>query len=79
MWREWEPEDLIACRTLVDGNRPLVANNRGPTRLGFAMMLKFFELEARFPRPAQRHLHQHHVGERSVANRLDIVAAAAPS
>jgi hypothetical protein len=35
----------------VDGNRPLVADKREPTRLGFALMLKFFELEVRFPRP----------------------------
>ena len=52
MRREWEPEDLIACWTLLDGDRPLIANKRGPTRLGFALMLKFFELEARFPRHA---------------------------
>ncbi len=50
--REWDPEDLIACWTLVDGDRGLVGNKRGPTRLGFALMLKFFELEARFPRHA---------------------------
>lgn len=52
MRREWEPEDLIACWTLMDGDRTLVGNKRGPTRLGFALMLKFFELEARFPRYA---------------------------
>ena len=50
--REWEPEDLIACWTLLDGNRPLVANKRGTTRLGFALMLKLFELEVCFPRHA---------------------------
>jgi hypothetical protein len=27
-----------------------VGNKFGPTRLGFALLLKFFELEARFPR-----------------------------
>jgi hypothetical protein len=52
--REWEPKDLIACWTLMDGDRTLVGNKRGPTRLGFALMLKFFELEVRFP---------HHAGE----------------
>ena len=78
MWREVEPEDLIACHALEE-NRPLVANKRGPTRLGVALMLRFFELEARFPRPARRHLHQRHVGERGVANRLDVVADATPS
>lgn len=52
MRREWEPEDLIAYWTLADGDRPLVGNKRGPTRLGFALALKFFDLEARFPRHA---------------------------
>ncbi len=50
MRRDWDPEDLIACWTLLDGDRTLVGNKRGATRLGFALMLKFFELEARFPR-----------------------------
>ncbi|MEJ7786595.1 MAG: DUF4158 domain-containing protein [Solirubrobacteraceae bacterium] len=50
MRREWEPEELIACWTLVDADRRLVANKSGATRLGFAVLLKFFELEGRFPR-----------------------------
>lgn len=51
MRREWEPEDLIACWTLVEQDeRELVAYKRGATRLGFALMLKFFEIDARFPR-----------------------------
>jgi TnpA family transposase len=50
--REWEPEDLIACWTLVEADQKLVANKSGATRLGFALLLKFFELEARFPRDA---------------------------
>lgn len=48
--REWDPEDLIACWTLIDADWKLVGNKTGPTRLGFAASLKFFELEARFPR-----------------------------
>jgi len=48
--REWEPEELIACWTLVEADQELVANKSGATRLGFALLLKFFELEARFPR-----------------------------
>jgi TnpA family transposase len=52
MRREWEPEDLVACWTLVDDDWRLVGNKSGPTRLGFALLLKFFELEARFPRHA---------------------------
>lgn len=49
MRREWDPEDLIACWTLIDADWTLVGNKTGSTRLGFAASLKFFELEARFP------------------------------
>ncbi|WP_326821462.1 Tn3 family transposase [Streptosporangium sp. NBC_01756] len=54
MRREWEPEELIASWTLLDGDWELVGNKTGATRLGFGLMLKFFEQEGRFPR---------HVGE----------------
>jgi uncharacterized protein DUF4158 len=50
MRREWELEDLIDCWTLDDEEARLLANKAGATRLGFALMLKFFEQEARFPR-----------------------------
>jgi hypothetical protein len=50
MRREWELEDLIECWTLDEAEFGLLANKSGATRLGFALMLKFFELEARFPR-----------------------------
>jgi hypothetical protein len=50
--RQWEPEDLIAAWTLLDGDWELVGNKTGATRLGFVLMLKFFEQEARFPRRA---------------------------
>lgn len=50
MRREWATDDLIACWTLVDADWDLIANKTGATRLGFALMLKFFELDARFPR-----------------------------
>ncbi|MGW8671361.1 DUF4158 domain-containing protein [Streptomyces niveus] len=49
MRQEWSPEDVVACWTLVDGDWNLVANKTGPTRLGFCLMLKFFEMEGRFP------------------------------
>jgi hypothetical protein len=48
--REWSPEELIGSWTLVDEDWQLVGNKSGATRLGFALMLKFFEIEARFPR-----------------------------
>jgi len=40
MRREWEPEDLIDGWTLVEADRKLLANKRGATRLGFALLLK---------------------------------------
>lgn len=52
MRQVWEPEDLLAAWTLVDADWELVANKSGATRLGFALLLKFFEIEARFPRTA---------------------------
>ncbi len=50
MRREWELEELIECWTLDKEELALLANKSGATRLGFGLMLKFFELEARFPR-----------------------------
>ncbi|MFI7229381.1 DUF4158 domain-containing protein [Nonomuraea angiospora] len=50
MRSEWELEDLIECWTLDEAEVELLANKSGATRLGFALMLKFFELEGRFPR-----------------------------
>jgi hypothetical protein len=50
--REWELEDLIDCWTLDEEDAKLLAKKSGATRLAFALALKFFELEARFPRHA---------------------------
>lgn len=47
--QEWLPEDVVACWTLVDGDWDLVVNKSGATRLGFSLLLKFFEMEGRFP------------------------------
>ncbi|WP_025620733.1 hypothetical protein [Salinispora cortesiana] len=44
---DWDPEDLIACWTLLDSDWQLVANKTGATRLGFVALLKFFEIEGR--------------------------------
>ena len=49
MRQEWSPEDVVACWTLVDGDWDLVANKTGTTRLGYSLLLKFFEMEGRFP------------------------------
>ncbi|MFI7642332.1 DUF4158 domain-containing protein [Nonomuraea sp. NPDC049400] len=50
MRRDWELEDLIECWTLDEAELDLLANKSGATRLGFALLLKFFELEGCFPR-----------------------------
>ena len=49
MQREWQPEELIASWTLIKRDWGLLANKSGATRLGFALLLRFFDLEARFP------------------------------
>lgn len=50
MTREWQADELLAQWTLLPGDWPLVGNKHGPTRLGFAVLLKFFQSEGRFPR-----------------------------
>jgi Domain of unknown function (DUF4158) len=49
MRNEWELQDLIACWTLDEDDWKVLANKTGATRLGFALLLKFFDLEGRFP------------------------------
>ncbi|MFJ4206171.1 DUF4158 domain-containing protein [Streptomyces sviceus] len=51
--QDWEPEDLIEVWTLREDDMKRVRNKFGATRLGFALLLKFFEVEARFPESAQ--------------------------
>ncbi|WP_059390053.1 DUF4158 domain-containing protein [Arthrobacter sp. Hiyo1] len=40
---------LIEDWTWVGRDLGLLGQKPGPTRLGFALLLKFFEIEARFP------------------------------
>ena len=49
MQAEWEPDELIDAWTLTGNDWDLIANKAGVTRLGFAVMLKFYEIEGRFP------------------------------
>lgn len=49
MKRNWSSEELVEHWTLLPAELELFANKTGPTRLGFAILLKFFALEARFP------------------------------
>lgn len=43
-------DQRVAHRTLLDDERKLIAGKRGPTRLGFALILKFYARAGRFPR-----------------------------
>lgn len=52
MRQHWEPEDLIEVWTLLEDDMKKVRNKSGATRLGFALLLKSFEVEARFPESA---------------------------
>ncbi|MFE3717205.1 DUF4158 domain-containing protein [Streptomyces cyaneofuscatus] len=47
--KRWEPEDLIEVWTLLEEDQERLRNKSGANRLGFALLLKFFEAEARFP------------------------------
>lgn len=53
MKRHWDTEELIEHWTLMPPEHALLANKTGTTRLGFAVLLKFFQYEARFPAHAQ--------------------------
>jgi len=43
-------DELVGHWTLLDDERELIAGKRGPTRLGFALLLKFYARAGRFPR-----------------------------
>lgn len=49
MKRQWENEDLIEHWILGPWELAQLGNKTGATRLGFALLLKFFQREARFP------------------------------
>jgi TnpA family transposase len=50
MKRAWHPDELVEHWTILPGEHKLIGNKYGPTRLGFAVLLKFFQHEGRFPR-----------------------------
>jgi len=62
MKRQWETDDLIEQWTLLPRDLALLANKTGPTRLGFATLLLFFQHEGRFPQ------HRHEVPRPVVAH-----------
>ncbi|HKS44984.1 MAG TPA: Tn3 family transposase [Amycolatopsis sp.] len=50
MPREIDEDELIEHWTLIGDELGQVAGKRGPTRLGFALLLKFYTRHGRFPR-----------------------------
>lgn len=49
MAREVDQDELIDCWTLVGDELELVAGKRGATKLGFALLLRFYTVRGRFP------------------------------
>ncbi|WP_342414481.1 DUF4158 domain-containing protein [Paenibacillus sp. FSL R10-2782] len=49
MKRNWELDELIEHFTILPNEMKLIENKTGETRIGFAVLLKFFQNEARFP------------------------------
>jgi len=50
MKRQWLPDELVEHFTLTPSELDLLTNRTGSTRLGFAVLLKCFQHEGRFPR-----------------------------
>ncbi len=53
MKRRWTHEALEEAWTLGPDELIMLAGKRGPTRLGFAVVLRFFAGEGRFPEPGE--------------------------
>jgi len=49
MKRKWENHELAKHWTIDEEEQPLIRQKRGVNRLGFALLLKFFQLKGRFP------------------------------
>ena len=49
MKRKWENHELIEHWTLEAEDRKVIFRKKGANRLGFALLLKFFQREGRFP------------------------------
>ncbi len=47
--RHWELDELIEHFTFIPNELSLLGNKTGGTRLGFAVLFKFFQFQARFP------------------------------
>lgn len=50
MKQRWSDEKLVERWTLTDAEKDLIDQPTDRGRLGFALLLKFFQIEGRFPR-----------------------------
>ena len=50
MKRDWHPEELIEHWSLTPGEKQQALSKREPSRLGFAVLLKYFQHQGRFPK-----------------------------
>ncbi len=53
MKRDWHPDELTEHWTLTPGEKQQALSKRESSRLGFAVLLKFFQSQSRFPRSAR--------------------------
>jgi uncharacterized protein DUF4158 len=53
MKRTWTLKESLEHFTLLPGELMAVGNKSGPTRLGFAILLKCLQYEGRYPRSRQ--------------------------
>ncbi|WP_217608712.1 DUF4158 domain-containing protein, partial [Bacillus sp. GbtcB15] len=53
MKQNWDLEELIEHFTVIPEEMRLLGNRYGGTRLGFAVLLKFFQYQGRFPKGKQ--------------------------
>ena len=53
MKRDWHPEELIEHWSLTPGEKQQALSKREPSRLGFAVLLKYFQHQGRFPKSAR--------------------------
>lgn len=49
MKRNWDLDELIEHFTILPNEMKLIENKTAETRIGFAVLLKFFQNETRFP------------------------------
>ena len=73
MKRYWEEHELAERWSLTHDEFELVRNRTDRSRLGFAVLLKFFQVEARFP-SERREIP--HLGLDYVASQLDVPGGA---